>query len=352
MKNKYDVCVAGCWYLNNYGSILNGYATFKLIESLGYKPLNLLTPNNVLSDTARKTMRGLYADGDFSDTNTFDGMKKYNKACDTFLTGSDQIWHYNGQQNKPYEEYFRLSFVDDEKKKISFATSFGNTAVKPPESVEQDFARLVKRYDRVSVREMEAADICKNVYGVTPTLLVDPTITLGREAWERIAARSASSVSEPYALAYILDPSEEKRKIIEDVKRVLHINAVCLTDNRASLAAASATLPNPLPSVAIDEFLDLFRKASYVVTDSYHGTIFSIIFNKNFVATANAKRGNDRFSTLLRKVALTDRWLAPSDWVADERFFEKIDYLRINEVVEDEREFAVDWLKTALKLKK
>lgn len=351
MNNHYDVGIVGCWYWGNYGSILNGYATFKLIQNLGKKVLNIVTPNNGFEPHAKRFFSKVYSGEDISDFMSFEELDSLNEICDSFVSGSDQIWKYNGYKSNRYENYFRLNFVRNDKKKISFATSFGNFSHKPTKSEIANFKELMERYSHISVRETEGVDICKNIFGIRATQIMEPTLLLTKETWEKISDYSeCSEISEPYLLTYILDPTEEKRKAIEYYSKKLNVPYYNILDgfsahhenNKKKLG-----LSNTLPNIACQDFLKYFKNAKYILTDSFHGAVFSIIFKKPFIVFSNINRGLNRFETLLNKLNLQGQLVNSQKIPLDSDLLTNVHYDNVDSILEKERERAISWLKNA-----
>lgn len=353
MKKHYDIGLVGCWYWGNYGSILNGYATHQILKKLGLSTLNIVTPNNGFEPHAKKFFSAAYKEEDISPVLSFDELDEFNKRCDTFLTGSDQIWNYKtGKTDIRYDKYFRLDFVEDKKRKISFATSFGNYI---PESEEHHkiFQKLLERYNAISVREEEGVDILKKAYGLEADQVMEPVLCLEPEYWNNIAQFSKYKEREQYLLTYILDPTPEKRKAIEFYSNKLGLKTINILDgfsgtykkNREKL-----NLPNILPNIWCADFLNYFSNAYYVITDSFHGVCFSVLYNKPFIAIGNRSRGIKRFETLLTKFDIKDRLVSDIKIPLDEKYLYHLDYKKTNLVIERERERSIKWLKEAIKI--
>ncbi len=351
MREHYDVGVVGCWYWGNYGSLLNGYATFSILKSFGLSPLNIVTPYNGFEPHAKRFFEKVYDENDLSEVLPFERLGEYNGKCNSFLTGSDQIWHYNPNKGeRRFANYFKLDFVDDAKKKISFSTSFGRY-VQEPDSVLAENKKLLSRYSAISVREDESVDILAKQYGILGTRVMEPVFDVTKDVWDKLAEYSQYNEKEKYLLTYILDPTEEKRKAIQFYSEKLGIKAVNILDGfsgRYERVKQILNLPNTLPNITAFDLLRYYQNASFVITDSFHGACFSIIYNKPFIAVQNIMRGVERFKTLLSSINMSDRLVSDTKIPLDEKFLEKIDFTNANRVIERERDRSVKWLKNAL----
>lgn len=213
---------------------------------------------------------------------------------DAFIVGSDQVWRplYNwGEIEKMF-----LSFIPKEKKikRISYAASFGTDQWEYTPEETTKCKELLSRFDAVSVRELDGIDLCKKYFKRENVVCVlDPTLLLDRKDYEKLCEKVPAN-EKNILCAYILDLNddiEHKLKTIADKKK-LKLKIVS-ADNNCTL-----TVP---------EWLAMFRDAKCIITDSFHGTVFSIIFNKEFYSIANIERGGSRFTSLLSQFDLMSR---------------------------------------------
>lgn len=350
---KYDVGLVGCWYWGNYGSLLNGYATNKILKSFGLNVLNIVTPFNGFESHAKKFFDIAYDLSEISESLPFERVNEYNGMCDSFVTGSDQIWNYNPREKtQEFNKYFKLNFVNEEKRKISFATSFGRYE-EEPEHLHTEFERLLKRYTAISVRENESVDILSKSYGIKGIQLQEPVFNVERSVWDDLSTYSKYDEKEPYLLTYILDPTPEKRKAIEFYSQKLGMKAINILDgfSRAYKHNYEALgLPNTLPNICCFDLLKMYKDAYFVITDSFHGVCFSVIYNKPFIAISNYMRGIDRFKTLLSGIGMSDRLVSDTDIPLEEKFLYHMDFSYANKKIESERQRAVKWLEEAMYL--
>ena len=356
IKEHYDIGVVGCWWGTNYGSCLNGYAVYKILKSFGLKIWMINRHDfGARRDTPNvKFARKMYEDDEVSPIIHMGQMNKMNEKCDTFLAGSDQIWKY--WLNRLYDLEFMLKFADDSKKKISFGSSFGHAWDSTPKEVLPETYRLMRRFDAISVRENSGVDICREVYGLKAQKVIEPVFCLSIQEYMELAQKAEIDETEPFMLTYILDPTEEIRKAILAYSELLGVKAVNVLDldymvyeeNRKKL-----NLENILPQILPEDLMRLYSKCSFVLTDSFHGTAFAIIFNKPFLSVINMKRGAVRFTEMLEKFDLMNHLAQdPASIPIDSKYTEDIDYTAINKMIKDEREEAIAWLKNAIETPK
>lgn len=356
MKEHYDVCIAGFWYGANYGSLLNGYAMYRIFKDFGKEVLMLQKPGAEATDPEIKQghntrfVHKYYDKDDISPVLSYSQLSELNNYCDCFCAGSDQIWNYN----LSFHENLYLPFVQDKKKIISFSTSFGHKNDKTPDEAKSRIREYLQRYNAISVREQFDVNILHNNYGIAATLLFEPVFCINKKYYDKLAEDSKFSESEPYLLTYILDPTPEKRSAIEYYGKKSGLKVINILNGVERVWKKNSeilNLPNIIPDVGAEEFLRAFKDAKYVITDSFHGSAFSIIFNKPFLAIGNYGRGYERFIDLLGRLKLTDRLVTdPQNIPLDEKYLEAIDYTETNKIIAREAEKTVKWVKNAIEV--
>ena len=301
---------------DNYGMILQNYALQKVLRSLGHTPitLNFLYPTplwRVVLSTC-KTLLLYFIPGrrcSFSSYRVKQSpqikvfvdkyiirtrpIRRYTRRSlckyriEGLIVGSDQVWR--PRFNRYLEDMF-LRFAQHEKiRKVAYAASFGVGTLEFSERQLQRCAPLLQQFDKVSVREASGVDLCRNYFHVEAEHVLDPTLLLDHSDYERLCAEVPRR-TEKFMACYILDPTEEQRRLIDCMAQQMHMTTKYFTSYHSSLT--------------VEEWLAMFRDAAYVVTDSFHGTVFSIIFGKPFTTILNKDRGEDRFTSLLRMLSL------------------------------------------------
>jgi len=226
---------------------------------------------------------------------------------DAFVVGSDQIWrkpYFSGMWHVPMKDAF-LDFTKGwNVRRVAYAASFGMDNVDEySRSDINECKEAVSMFDAVSVREDSGVGICKSKFGIEATHVLDPTMLLGRDDYEALVNGSGVPRSPGDMLCYILDPSPLKDKVIGKVSAetgLTPFNVFAEVDN-IKLPLERRVQP-PLES-----WLRGFMDAKFVVTDSFHACVFSIIFGKPFIAVGNEGRGMTRFTSLLSLFGLSDR---------------------------------------------
>ncbi|MBR6659444.1 MAG: polysaccharide pyruvyl transferase family protein [Paludibacteraceae bacterium] len=201
------------------------------------------------------------------------------------IVGSDQVWR--PQYNYPIEKMF-LDFTHGlDLKRIAYAASFGTSEWEYKEKQTKNCRLLAQNFDAISVREDSGVELCEKYLNVFATHVLDPTMLLTKDDYNKLIADIPIS-AENYLFAYILDENENKTSFITKIAREKRLTPIII--------GADKELKD---SDSIEKWLAYFRDAKFIVTDSFHGTVFSIIYNKDFIVIKNEKRGVNRVKSLL-----------------------------------------------------
>lgn len=267
-------------------------------------------------------------------------LKEYVESMgfECILVGSDQVWR---EIYSPCIEDFFLGFLpeDDKRLKITYAASFGTADTPISREHLENCVRLARRFLAISVREQSGVEIMKNCFGIDAKLSLDPTLLLSAEQYRFPVERTNNGG----LVSYILDDTDDKDAIILETSVALHLER-----KKIRLIASSQDDVTELPS--IEEWLSSFANAEFVVTDSFHGCVFSIIYHKPFIAIANKDRGLERFTSLLGTFGLTDRLIFDhEDFICKKiLLLQSIDYTTVNNKLHEIKQECVDYLKNLL----
>ncbi len=260
-------------------------------------------------------------------------------APDCFIVGSDQVWR---ERYSPCIEDFFMGFLpeDDKRLKITYAASFGTADAPISEKHIQNCIDLAGRFSAISVREESGVEIMRNTFGREAKLVLDPTLLLSAGDYSKVAGDAGNCG----LVSYVLDEEGMKGDILEDVGRTLGLRQTKLRIVAEHPDAETVSTPS------VERWLASFAGAEFVVTDSFHGCVFSIINRKPFIAIANRDRGLERFTSLLGAFGLTDR-LVFSKEDFDARKAELLSPIDYAPVIEKHRLLVQDslgWLKEKL----
>ncbi len=241
-----------------------------------------------------------------------------------FVVGSDQCWRPRYSEGFLKEMF--LSFIDGRRdiRRISYAASFGTDLWEFNPEMTNECARLAQQFDCISVREDSGVYLCNTYLRVKATQVLDPTMLLSKEDYLKIVEEQNEPISTGDLFYYILDPTKEKIAFINEIAASTGLSTFTVlplyqAENRTRWDVKHHIKDCVYPSVT--SWLRAFIDAKMTVVDSFHGTVFSIIFNKPFWTISNSERGNARFYSLLKMFGLEDRLVGITQ-------LKKVDYQR------------------------
>lgn len=261
---------------------------------------------------------------------------------DAYIVGSDQVWRpaYN-LGDKLYDMYLKFT-KGQNVYRLSYAASFGLDSWEYTPEQTKICAMLAQQFNAISVRERSGVDLCKKHLGVDATHVLDPTLLLEKSDYVAlIEKRKVANVS-GNLFCYILDKSPEIHKCIEYTEKTLSMHAFtylnpCPEGTYRLFHKSESIFPS------IEQWLMGFRDAEMVLVDSFHGTVFSIIFNKPFWVVGNNKRGMARFKSLLSLFDLEDR-LISADQIHSIDLSKPVDWSVVNQKWHALRKVSLDYL--------
>lgn len=279
------------------------------------------------------------------------------EGFDIVMCGSDQIW--NPFMTAGFDTTYMLD-LDVPCRKISYATSMVDIGFLSEYDKYPQIPALLEDFEAVSVRENTARQIVHHLTGgtVDAAVVLDPTLLLTQAEWSREVELPPAAETEKYIFCYMFHLDEAQKELLRQTARRYCCSTVIFSDILKSGDPTLEGLQGKVEKTAsIERFLSLIRNAEAVITDSYHGTIFSIQFEKPFLALESASEGRgaaekghprniDRLATLLDKAGLMDRLLS-SDLCAAQRI-EPISFEQVNARLAQERERSLNWLKNAI----
>ncbi len=372
---------------NNYGTALVGYALIKKIKDLGHdceiiSYTKKLTPWQKLAFminaarageaqelykrfTAKKTIEKHpgYARGIegrtravngykskkllplFKEYIGYDALHEGSKKYKAVVVGSDQVWTPMSLPNK----FYNLLFVDDKVPKIAYASSFGVSKI--PSFQRKATGNYLDRFTAIGVREKQGKAIVDNLSGKTAQVVADPTLLLSREEWEKEITTARPDEKEPYIFCYFLGDNQETRRAVQELKAktgykiitIRHMDEYVPEDENFGDEAPYFVDPN--------DFVKYISQAAYVCTDSFHCTIFSIIFHRQFMTfyrfqnTSKTSR-NSRIDSLFEILGIERERIYTNDIC--KMIDRKIDYKTVNIKLNNLRQESLAFLSNAL----
>lgn len=316
--------------LGNYGGVLQNFALQYVLKSMGHSCFTIVyypfrvrvlfflksiflfikgEKRTFKIYSYRKASTGPFVDENisilprksffFNSSRQFDGF-------DAIIVGSDQVWR--PRCNHEIENSY-LNFLSGKKiRRIAYAASFGVDWWEYSQKQTDRCSKLARLFFMISVREFSGIRLCKDYLGVNAVQTLDPTLLLSQDVYKGFC-KNISKSNERFLAAYILNMNDSVKSECELVAKKENLNIKYFNIDAKSM-------------LSVPEWLAMFRDAQYVVTDSFHGTVFSIIFKKRFRCLGNSGRGSSRFESLLK--------------------------IYDSGELDEKREFSLNWLKKAL----
>lgn len=378
-----------CFEHHNYGSMLQAYATEIAMEKLGveYKtikkrrsrdymkqPLWLYMMKKLLVLDYRlwwgkqkikraKKQNPTFAENaklresyfnDFSSTmfHTTDFAPKDRTSLeqmalefDGFLVGSDQLWRTDSIEHG----FTTMEWVPDDKLKVAYSTSMGVTKV--PCWQRKKARRFMNRFHHIALREQSACDIVKDLTGREVPVVLDPTLLLTAEEWLSIQ-QPDPILKGDYILVYLLGNNPWQRDLIKEMKKRTGLKIVALQHLDEYIPSDEGFADEALYAVGPKEWLNLIRHARYVFTDSFHCSVFSILYHKEFFSfnrfsATQSQNTNTRIDNLLSLTGLLSRRVNRTMSI-DDLLTISSDFSDVEKRLEEKRLFSMNYLKQAL----
>lgn len=307
-------------------------------NAVSKKLMNIITTVAPPADRKFKEFREDFIRADHHEYNSYEELKANPPEADLYITGSDQVWnhHYTGNP-KP----FFLQFGSSDAKRAAYAASFGHKEL--PVSILNQYEQYLRSFAAIGVREKSGVDLCKEMGYKNAILLPDPTILIDKEQWMKYSQPSTAFAEngKRKVLIYTLGnrSSEINDKAIAYVKSREDSDVVHVSINKD---------PDGETFPSIPQWFDLFDKTDHVLTNSFHGMLFSIIFRKRFISipSSGEKAGmNERLFTVLEKFDLFDHLLtAFSPEKFDQMMDIEVDWKNVSAQIDDWRRVAKKFL--------
>lgn len=344
----------------NYGAVLQAYALQQKLREIGYESEIIDYENAYFKKSyapfflSQKSLKKLlYACFAYFDNRakvirfskfrqhylqlskmkyTVENIAQSNQHYDRFLVGSDQVWNLNLTHHDP--TYF-LDFCMDANKKCSYSASVGSNVL--PDSLLRTIRRYLSDFRRISTREEETAQLLTSILNRDVDVMIDPVFLLNHKDWNAFAA--LPKISQKYILVYKLN---EKQNVFSCAKLLSQQTGLPVV----SLQAPYRRIPHKFRKerrTSPQEFVGWFQNAEYVLTDSFHGTAFSILFQKKFLSflQGETQSGDCRIQNILSLLGLEDRICIGNNIF---KIFDNVDFDSVFTVIEQQRNKAVRYL--------
>ena len=365
MKN---IAVITIHWANNYGGTLQAFALVEVLKKYanvtvldyravkpekgmkliryGFKPIDILRAGKDVfrifprSRVIRKFKNFTYKYIPLSDRliNEEDFVK-LRDDYDVFISGSDQIWSPSiTGENSELDTRFLLDFVIS-KPKVSYASSIGSFLFSKHQ--EELLEKHLSDFKALSVREADTAEFLSGLLERQVSLVVDPTLLLSESDWVNKFDLNTKKNNKPYILVFALMKDRNLKRTISYFRKKLNMSVIAIDQDPFLNYKPNVHVMDAGPI----EFLDLFYNADFIITNSFHGTCFSVIFNKKFVVTI-PPTGINRIKSLLGQIGLENKYLSETDDPG--KFDQSIDYSYVNENLKKIRYSSMEYLNFAI----
>lgn len=322
--------------LPNFGSVLQTYALYQSIKSLGHdcEIIDYIYPNKwhikkgcfhprkeplkrriatalglrpksfmkLLNDFMSSTLK-------MSKTySTFESIHQDPPVYDIYVSGSDQLWNWSTMY---MDTTFMLDFVPDTKPRISFSTSIAQKTI--PEEYQEQYRQNLSKYKAISVREKNGQVLLKELFDLNAVLIQDPTLLIDRTQWEQLGEKAQFKTTIPdkyilcYTLGYTFNPVIKMKELLSRLEKFYNCPVImlnnCINDYKGSVFHFAKN-----QSIGIPEIIWLFKHATVIATSSFHGTAFSVNLGKPFYSLIEkSNQIDDRIPSFLSSIGLSSR---------------------------------------------
>lgn len=258
--------------------------------------------------------------------------------ADIYLTGSDQVW--NTTHNKGIDKSYYLGYAPSGAKKVAYGASIGMSEI--PNEYQDETKRLLSLYYAISVREALNVSILKNM-GIDSCTVLDPTLLLNKDEWDKYVNKKIN-IEKPYILVYSVESKERDKEVGLIARNIA--NAKSWDVIEVNYFGPNKQIPycdKHFYYATPDIFITLISQASFVVVSSFHGTVFSINYNKQFITVA-PDRFSSRIDGILKMTGLTKRKIISSQENYLGIVNENIDFTNVNFILKQERKKSFDFI--------
>lgn len=350
---------------NNYGGFLQAFALKRVLEDMGHevviinrrrnkddnfkvKIMNFLIKIHVRKDMIKEISKYTeqfkreYLYPMTEEYYTSEELKKcLNYNFDAVIVGSDQVWRYKSAGDS-IDDFFCNFLEGTDIPHFSYAASMGTAEMEYPTDKIEICSKLLKNFKAISVREQSTVDILETHFGANGVQVVlDPTMLLDKRGFVDLFKDKYENPQKPYVFTYVLDENDGLRNGIADFASSHNLEIVDLRAQTGNIREIKVIEP-------VEKWLSVLYYADYVITDSFHGMVFSLIFNKQFVVYGNVRTGLSRIEHLLGLLEIKDRLVAAQVNVNDV-FNTPIDWNALNNRIGEKREASLSFLINALK---
>jgi hypothetical protein len=265
---------------------------------------------------------------------------------DAIVVGSDQIWRMLYFKSMWFTKRAANAFLAFTAgwniKRIAYAASFGNNNPEISEGEIEDCRKAISLFNAVSVREESGVKICKELFGINAQWVLDPTMLLSSADYTKlIDGKIGKSTTTGALMSYVLDENSDVSELRATIAKEKNLRI-----NITNVAVNGIEQNNLIAQPPVENWLHSFLDADFVINDSFHACVFSILFHKQFIVFGNKERGMERFTSLLGMFGLEDRLVTSSSEYKPQP---DIDYTKVDKILKEKRQEAMSFLESSLK---
>ena len=354
---------------NNYGGLLQAYALKTVlcdmghdvvflnrqrnkIQSLKFKLYRLLVRLNLIEDYLEKRTKRLSENTDkfkqkylspitepFYTTQEFSIVKTLGIDC--YIVGSDQVWRYDYAEDS-IDDYFFNILDGDLAPRMSYAASFGTDMMEYPEEKQKKIIDLLKQFKGISVRETSGRTLLNQYFDVPledVSVVMDPTMLLDASRYKELFVEEKQN--NDFLFTYILDNALVNEQAIYNICESLKYSRKDLKAQTGDVSKLNVIAP-------VEQWLRSIYSSKAVITDSFHGTVFSILFNRPFVVVANPNRGISRLKDLLSFFGLENHLVSKLDNDSIRIISQPVNWDGVNKIIKEKSTFSLSFLNSML----
>ncbi len=368
---------------HNYGSILQSFALQEKVKEYGFKTeilnyseskiakiwrcrdseylytrmkmlwkllkIKVKGKDNIENLNIRNKAFNSFIKGNFAfsrHTNSLKDLRKMSLNYDMIILGSDQVWH----PMNVYMNYFTMNFVPNEVIKAAYAPSFGVSEI--PEKYLKFYHDYLFRINYLSCREKSGIKLIKDISGRNSLHVCDPTMLLSGKQWEELVLHPKYK-NEKFIFCYLLGNNPKQRSLAKSLKELTELKIIALTHIDEYVKSDENYADEAPYNVGPIEFLDLIKHAEYVMTDSFHASVFSILFHTKFYVfnrfeETKGKSTTTRISSLLEVADLKDRFSRSDDSPTGLLNKKQIDWQNVDAKIDEFRKISIEYLEEIL----
>ena len=330
-----NVNIINYWH-TQYGGIITAYALQEIVKELGY---NCKLINNMLnweSQVQKKSFNKIFEEKYLSVTPRITpeyNLENLNENANIFITGSDQV--FRTKYITHLISQYLLTFTSPDKKRIAFSASFGvgkeqflkETSEKDMEIMKE----ALQSFDYVSVREKSGVEMCQNLFDVNAEWIIDPVFILNRQKYENLALKSNKDYKNKI-VSYVLRPNKEYKKAYNYLEKKYNTKVE----------------PIAYTNIIVEDWLNAIKNSNLLLTDSFHGVCFAILFSKPFICISQDINGKARLDSIFEMLGIENQSIISPAEVCTKDCIFNINYNCVNQKIEEEAKKGIDILKKVL----